>query len=159
MTAGVLAPPPVSLWGRLRRFVGSPQGALLGGLLFASWAAYINRDGGLYVSVRSFLGQLLSSAALTFGDARLMDGVFRFFRRGRRGAFAAAMVSLLVTYGVMIGVHLFLHTPHIFLTLLPGAPPTVGFSLMYATLLLREHHDHKKRVQRSVEEEACIRET
>jgi hypothetical protein len=145
-----------SVWSLLRRFAGSPAGALLGGMLFAAWAAFANRDGGAYVSLRSSLGQCIISASLTFADARLMNRVFRLADGGRTGAVYAAVASLVLTYTLVIGVHRALHTPHILLTVLPGMPPTVGFSLAYATLLLREQL--AAATPSTIEDPACIQE-
>ncbi len=153
MTHAALSP---STWGRLRHFVGSPLGAVLGGMLFAAWAAFANRDGGTFVSLRSCGGQLFASAALTFIDARLMDRVFRLGGGGSAGAAIAAVVSLVFTYALIVGVHLALHTPHILLTLLPGMPPTLGFSLMYALLLLREQG--ATRTVSMIKDNECIAE-
>jgi hypothetical protein len=145
-----------SVWSLLRRFVGSAAGALLGGMLFAAWAAFANRDGGAYVSLRSSLGQCFVSATLTFIDARLMNRIFRFAGGDRAGAVCAVVASLVLTYTLVIGVHMALHTPHILLTVLPGMPPTVGFSLMYATLLLREQL--ATATPSTIEDPACIQE-
>lgn len=125
-------------WTRLRHFIGSPVGAVLGGVLFAIWAAFVNRDGGAFVSLRSSAGQFLASTALTLVDARLMNDLFRRCRSRRLGALAACAGSLAFTYGLVIGVHLLIHTPHIFLTILPGIPPTLGYTFLYTLLLLRE---------------------
>jgi hypothetical protein len=128
-----------NLWTRLRHFIGSPAGAVLGGILFAIWAAFINRDGGTLVSLRSSAGQFLLSTTLTLIDARLMLSLFRSCRHPALGAFLSASGSLLFTYILVIGVHLLIGTPHIFLTVLPGIPPTLGYTFMYTLLLLREH--------------------
>jgi hypothetical protein len=128
-----------NMWTRLRHFVGSPAGAVLGAVLFALWAALVNRDGGVYVSLRSSSGQFFASVALTVLDARLMMVLFHCCSQRRLGAALALIGSLVFSYGLVIGVHLALGTPHILLTILPGVPPTVGFTVVYTLLLLREH--------------------
>ena len=128
-----------NVWTRLRHFIGSPAGAVLGGLLFAAWAALVNRDGGTVVSLRSSAGQFLVSTTLTLIDARFMMLLFERSRQRWLGALQAAIGSLVFTYGLVIGVHLLIHTPHIFLTILPGIPPTLAYTFMYTGLLLREH--------------------
>lgn len=128
----------VNLWTRLRHFIGSPAGAVLGGVLFALWAAFVNRDGGTFISLRSSAGQFLVSTVLTLIDARLMLALFQGCAERYTGAVVAAVGSLVFTYALVIGVHAFLGTPHIFLTLLPGIPPTLGYTFLYTTLLLRE---------------------
>lgn len=127
-----------NLWTRLRHFIGSPVGAVLGGVLFAMWAAFVNRDGGSLVSLRSSAGQFLASTTLTLIDARLMLALFHGCRDRRLGALSASIGSLVFTYTLVIGVHLLIRTPHIFLTILPGIPPTLGYTLLYTLLLLRE---------------------
>lgn len=141
--AAAIAPVRISLphlnaWSRWRRFVGGPTGAVLGGILFALWAALVNRDGGIYVSLRSSCGQFFASSVLTMVDARMMERLFHACRGRIVGASVAAIGSLLVTYALVLGVHTALHTPHIFLTILPGLLPTLGFTAMYTLLLLRE---------------------
>jgi hypothetical protein len=133
-----LLPARHSQWTRLRRFMGGPTGAVLGGLLFAAWAAVVNRDGGAYVSLRSSCGQFLASTTLTLVDARVMNGLFARFQSPPVAAAVAAIGSLVMTYGLVVGVHLAIGTPHILLTLLPGIPPTLGFTAVYTLLLLRE---------------------
>ena len=128
-----------SPWARLRHFIGSQAGAVLGGLLFSGWAAVVFRVGGAYVSLRSSCGQFLVSTFLTLLDARLMLALFHSCNDRRTGALCAAFGSLAFTYGLVIGVHLLLHTPHIWLTILPGLPPTLGYTFLYSLLLLREH--------------------
>lgn len=128
-----------NLWTRLRHFIGSPAGAVLGGVLFAIWAAFVNRDGGELVSLRSSAGQFLASTTLTLIDARLMIALFHRSGGRKIGALSAAVGSLVFTYGLVIGVHLIIHTPHIFLTILPGIPPTLGYTFLYTLLLLREN--------------------
>ncbi len=131
--------PSANLWTRLRHFIGSPAGAVLGGVLFAIWAAIVNRDGGELVSLRSSAGQFLASTTLTLIDARLMIALFHRSGGRKIGALSAAVGSLVFTYGLVIGVHLVIHTPHIVLTILPGIPPTLGYTFLYTLLLLREN--------------------
>ena len=119
-----------------RRFIGGPSGAVLGGLAFAVWAALVNRDAGSVQALRSGTGQFLTSAALTWGDARLMDWVFHRFKRPWLGAGTAVVGSLTMSYSLVIGVHYLLHTPHILLTLLPGVVPTLAYTFIYAGLLV-----------------------
>lgn len=126
-------------WAQLRHFIGSPTGAALGGILYAAWAAVVNSDGGLFVSLRSSFGQFLLSTLLTIFDARLMHRLFVGVGGGRAGALTAAIGSLFISYAVVIGGHHLIGTPHIFWTILPGVPPTLGFTLFYTLLLSREH--------------------
>lgn len=128
-----------NIWTRLRHFIGSPAGAVLGAVLFALWAALVNHDGGFHVSLRSGAGQFAASVALTVLDARLMMLLFHACKDRRLGAALSAVGSLAFSYGLVIGVHLALGTPHILLTILPGLPPTIGFTVVYTMLLMREH--------------------
>lgn len=124
----------------LRHFLGSPLAALLGALLLAAWAAWVNLDAGWPQALRSGLGQFALSAVLTWVDARVMDWLF--VRCGGRwpGALAAATGSLSGTYALVICTHRQLDTPHILVTLLPGLVPTIAYTLIYTALLLRGHH-------------------
>lgn len=123
----------------VRRFLGSGLGALLGALLLAAWAAWVNLDAGPAQALRSGLGQFALTAALTWLDARAMDFLFVRCGKGWPGAIAASSGSLAGTYALVIYTHHQLDTPHIFFTLLPGLLPTICYTLVYTALLLRGH--------------------
>jgi hypothetical protein len=123
---------------RLHALVDSPWGAVLGGALYGSWAVVANVSHGAWTALRVGLIHFAMSTGLTFAGVRLMSGFFGLARRPQQGALLAACGSLATTYGLLIGVHHAIGTPEIFLTLLPGILPTLGFTLGYSLLLLRK---------------------
>lgn len=105
---------------------------------------------GAALALRIGLVHCAMSTGLTLLGVRIMGAFFRLSDRPLRGSLLAIAGSLAVTYGLLVGVHLVLGTPEIFLTLLPGILPTLGFTVTYSLLLLRQ-------AQRSTEISACIR--
>lgn len=121
----------------LFRLMDSPYGAMLGALAYGGWAFYANRAAGLRQAASSGGAHWLMSVVITVSSVRLMRALFRLPARPRDGALLAAAGSVLATYTLLIGVHLALGTPNILLTLAPGLLPTIGFAVVYPTLLLR----------------------
>lgn len=121
----------------LFRLMDSPYGAMLGALAYGGWAFYANLAAGLRQAACSGGAHWLMSVVITVSSVRLMRALFRLPARPRDGALLAAAGSVLATYTLLIGVHLALGTPNILLTLAPGLLPTIGFAVVYPTLLLR----------------------
>lgn len=123
---------------RLYRLMDSPQGAILGGFCYGLWALLVNRHAGWPHA--ALIGSIhwLMSASLTYGSVTLMRTLFWLPREPRVGALLSAAGSLTLTYSVLITVHHAIGTPKILMTLAPGFAPTIGFALVYSTLLLRQ---------------------
>lgn len=122
---------------RLHGLLDSPYGAVLGGAGYGSWAVFVNAGQGWPDALRIGLAHFAMSAGLTYFGVRVMNGLFRQAAVPLHGAALACFGSLALTYSLLIGVHLWLGTPHLFLTLLPGILPTVSFCTLYSGLLLR----------------------
>jgi len=126
---------------RLYRLMDSPQGAVLGGLFYGTWALIVNRHvGWTHAGVIAATHWLLS-ASITYGSVTLMRTLFWLPRDPRNGALLSAIGSLVLTYTLLIGVHYMIGTPQILITLAPGLVPTIGFASVYSSLLLRETID------------------
>jgi len=125
--------------GRLYRLMDSPLGAVLGAMVYGLWAFYVNRHAGLPHALLIGLTHWLMSVVLTIGCVALMRSLFWLPATARRGAALSMIGSLVVTYTLLVGVHLAIGTPHILLTLAPGMAPTIGFAAVYASLIYREH--------------------
>ncbi len=123
---------------RLYRLMDSPLGAVLGGFCYGLWALYANRHAGWAHASLIGAAHWLMSASLTYGCVSLMRTLFRLPRDPRLGAVLAGSGSLLATYTLLISVHRAIGTPNILLTLTPGLVPTIGFALVFSSLLLRE---------------------
>lgn len=123
---------------RLRRLIDSPLGAVLGGTCYGAWATFANAVSGPSTALRIGLTHFAMTAALTWCGVGLMNRLFGVARDGRAGVALAFCGSLALTYGLLVGVHLLIGTPHILLTLAPGFLPTFAFTTLYSLLLLRQ---------------------
>lgn len=125
--------------GRLYRLMDSPLGAVLGAMVYGLWAFYVNRRAGLPHALLIGATHWLMSVVLTISCVALMRTLFWLPATARRGAALSMIGSLAVTYTLLVGVHLAIGTPHILLTLAPGMAPTIGFAVVYSSLIYREH--------------------
>ena len=133
------------LLGGLYRLMDSPLGAVLGAMVYGLWAFYVNRHAGLPHAALIGFTHWMMSVAITMGCVALMRTLFWLPSRPRNGALLSVAGSLLTTYTLLIGVHLYIGTPNILLTLAPGLLPTIGFAVVYSGLLLRESADPNSR--------------
>lgn len=115
----------------------SPLGAVLGGACYGGWALFVNLVAGFTAALRIGLTHWAMSAGLTLCGVGLMNRLFRLARQPVHGAALSFIGSMTATYLLLIGVHGWLGTPHLLLTLAPGVLPTSGFCLLYSLLLLR----------------------
>lgn len=126
---------------RLYRLMDSLLGAVLGGFCYGLWALIVNRHAGWPHAALIGATHWLMSAMITYGSVALMRTLFWLPRDPRYGAAFSACGSLTLTYSVLFSVHHAIGTPHILMTLAPGLLPTVGFALVYSSLLLRQTAD------------------
>lgn len=127
-----------ALWlSRLHRLIESPLGAVLGGAVYGGWATFANWMYGMTMALRVGMVHFAITTGLTFVGVRVIHTLFRLSDHPVLGALIATAGSLSVTYGLLLGVHFWLGTPEILLTLLPGILPTLGFTLGYSWLLMR----------------------
>ncbi len=125
----------------LYRLMNSPFGAVLGGLVYGLWALGVNRHAGWPHAAVIGCAHWAMSVVITMGCVALMRTLFWLPRSPRNGALLAAGGSLLLTYTLLITVHTMIGTPNILVTLAPGMLPTIGFAVVFSSLLLRETAD------------------
>lgn len=125
----------------LYRLMNSAFGAVLGGMVYGLWAFGVNRHAGWPHAAVIGVTHWAMSVAITMGCVALMRTLFWLPRTPRNGALLAAGGSLLLTYTLLISVHTIIGTPNILITLAPGMAPTVGFAVVFSSLLLRETAD------------------
>lgn len=126
-------------WLRLLfRMMDGINGATIGLLAYGGWAYYANSAHGEWIAIRSGIAQGSMSFIVTLTSVLLMRGIFARVQGSRVArAAAAALGSLAVIYTGIVGVHLYLGTPEIFLTMLPGIPITIGFCVVFCAGLAR----------------------
>lgn len=124
-----------AVFKRLHRLMDSSVGALLGGAAYGGWAVAANWQAAGQAAWRIGGTHFAMSTALTWSGVRLMSWLFRRSDEPLAGALIAGFGALLVTYGLLVPVHLALGTPHILLTLAPGIGPTLAFCIVYSLLL------------------------
>lgn len=128
------------------------SGATLGLLFYGGWGVWANSAHGWSVALRSGAAQGAMSFVVTLSGVTLMKWLFSF--RGPlwlRGA-VSIIGSLLLIYGGIVGIHLWLGTPEILLTLAPGLPITIVFCCVFVCSMLRietaaRQHDSAKDCQ------------
>ena len=116
-------------------------GAVLGGLCYGLWAFAVNLPSGLPHALLIGTAHWTMSVFLTWYSVSLMRTLFWLPRDRHAGAVLAASGSLVLTYTLLISVHRALGNPHILMTLAPGFLPTLGFVVVFTSLLLRETRD------------------
>ncbi len=123
---------------RIHRFVDGPLGALAGGAIYGGWAFFANLSAaGARRAALIGCVHFLISVFLTFAGVKVMNALFAWGGPSWRGGSSALVGALTLDYAVLVGVHLWLGTPHILLTLAPGLLPNICFCFAYTLLLLR----------------------
>ena len=128
---------PSPLSTRLRVILDGPIGAVLGGSVYGAWATFANAFLGLHAALRIGFMHFLMCAGITWGSVNVMRRLYRLASTPWGGFWMAFCGTLIITYSILVSVHLAIGTPRILWTLTPGFIPTIGFSLFYATLLRR----------------------
>lgn len=123
----------------LYRLMDSPLGAVLGAMVYGLWALYANRSAGWPHATLIGVTHWMMSVVITMSCVALMRTLFWLPGTARRGVLLAIAGSLAATYTLLVGVHLYIGTPNILLTLAPGMAPTIGFAVVYSCLMYREH--------------------
>jgi len=119
------------------RLMDGLTGACLGALFYGSWGVFANAAHGMDIALRSGSAQGTMSFVVTLTGTTLMHRLYA--GAGARGwrATRAILGALGIIYGLIIGVHWWLGTPEILLTLAPGLPITIGFCLIFTISLVR----------------------
>ena len=127
--------------GGLYRLMDSPLGAVLGAMVYGLWAFLVNRHAGWQHAALIGVAHWMMSVIITISCVALMRALFWLPSTPKRGVLLSITGSLGLTYSLLISVHLFIGTPNTLLTLAPGLAPTIGFAVVYSTLMYRENAD------------------
>ncbi len=123
---------------RLRSLMGSWVGALAGASFYGSLVATVNWDAGPEQALRSAMGHALISAVLTVVGTGSMRAVHSRHAPASHRTLMTFLAGMLLTYILLISVHLLLNTQRIFLSLVPGIVPNILFCATYSRLLTHD---------------------
>ncbi len=111
---------------------------LLAALVFGGWAAFVNREYGPIVTLRSGMGQATYALFSTWIVSRTVVNVFSFAGRGVQGVLCSFVVSFLLMISIPLAIHYALATPEIFNAILPGIVWGSGYVATYLWVLSRD---------------------
>src|SRR5688572_23904873 len=104
---------PSPLATRLRVILDGPVGAVLGGSVYGAWATFANAFLGLHAALRIGFTHFLMCAGITYGSVNVMRRLYRLADTPWGGFWMALCGTLLLTYSILVSVHLAIGTPHI----------------------------------------------
>ena len=119
--------------GQLLRFA-----PLIAAVVFGGWAAFVNRDYGLFVLVRTGLGQGLYALFSTWIVSRTAAQVSGRAGGKIKGFILGFTASFLVMLSIPLAIHYALGTPRIFAAILPGLAWGSGYIATYLWVLSRD---------------------
>jgi hypothetical protein len=126
------------VWPLLAPFFTPLGSSLFGAVSYGLWTFAVNVSaGGYFIATRSGLIHACMSFCITYSSVLIMPAVFKRARTPLQGALLGATTTLLLTYLLLISVHLYIGTPHILWTLAPGLLPTIGFDSVYSAILYK----------------------
>lgn len=118
---------------RLLRFA-----PLIAAIVFGGWAAFVNSEYGLFVLLRTGLGQGLYALFSTWIVSKTAADVYRFAGGKLRGFVAAFIASFMIMISIPLAIHYLLRTPEIFVAILPGIIWGSGYIAMYLWVLSKD---------------------
>lgn len=118
---------------RLLRFA-----PLMAAVVFGGWAAYVNSEYGLFVLLRTGLGQGLYALFSTWIVSRTAADVYAFAGGKWRGFVAAFVASFLIMISIPLAIHHFLGTPEIIAAILPGIVWGSGYLATFLWVLSKD---------------------
>ena len=119
-----------------KRFLGFAP--LLAALVFGGWAAFVNREYGSLVTIRSGMGQAVYALFSTWIVSRTAVSVFSIAKGGAQGVLGSFVVSFIVMISIPLTIHHALATPEIFNAILPGIVWGSGYIATYLWVLSRD---------------------
>ena len=108
---------------------------LLAALVFGGWAAFVNSEFGLIVSIRSGMAQAVYALFSTWIVSKTVVSTFSFARLGISRMLWSFVVSFLVMMSIPLSIHYALATPRITSAILPGAIWGSGYIATYLWVL------------------------
>jgi len=118
-----------------RRLLGFAP--LLAALVFGSWAAFVNSEYGLYVAMRSGIGQGTYALFSTWIVSRTAGAVFSFTGNGAQSVLLSFVASFLVMVSIPLTIHHALGTPEVLDAILPGILWGSGYIATYIWFLFQ----------------------
>lgn len=137
LTTSSAAAVPRSLAGIIFGLMDGLSGATLGLLFFGGWGVWANSAHGMDIAWQAGIAQGVMSFVVTLTGTTLMKRLFGMPGPLWLRALVASVGALVVIYGLIVGVHLWLGTPEILLTLAPGLPITIVFCCVFVGSMLR----------------------
>lgn len=119
------------------RLMNGVTGATLGALFYGGWGVFANAAHGVSMALRSGAAQGVMSFVVTLSGVTLMKWLFARPGPPWLRALYAFAGALGLIYAGIVGVHWFIGTPEILLTLAPGLPITILFCFIFTTTLMR----------------------
>ena len=113
------------------------SGATLGLLFYGGWGVWANSAHGMAIAWQAGAAQGAMSFVVTLTGTTLMKRLFALRGPLWLRGLSAILGALAVIYGLIVGVHLWIGTPEILLTLAPGLPITIGFCCVFVGSMLR----------------------
>jgi hypothetical protein len=111
---------------------------LLAALVFGSWAAFVNREYGTDIAIRSGLGQAVYALFSTWIVSKTLVSVFSKTQRDVQGAILSFVAAFIVMICIPLTIHYALGTPEILNAILPGAVWGSGYIGSYLWVLSRQ---------------------
>jgi len=105
--------------------------------VFGGWAAFVNREYGLFVSMRSGMGQGIYALFSTWIVSRSAETVFSFSGSGAQAVLLSFVASFLLMISFPLTIHQVLGTPEILNAILPGILWGSGYIVTYIWFLSR----------------------
>lgn len=108
-------------------------------VVFGGWAAFVNSEYGLYVLLRTGLGQGLYALFSTWIVSKTAADVYRFAGGKWRGFFVGFVASFLIMVSIPLVIHYILGTPEIIAAILPGIIWGSGYIATFLWVLSKDH--------------------
>jgi len=115
---------------------------LFAAIVFGNWAAYVNSEYGLLVSVRSGLGQGVYALFATWIVTRTAASAFSFGGGGAHGFATGFVASFLLMISLPLTIHHVLGTPEVLGAILPGVLWGSGYIAAYLWFLSRRAQEN-----------------
>ncbi len=110
--------------------------ALIAGIAYGSWAAFVHRDHGLGLALKAGLTQTALSLTATLVLALLLERLFRWPSNPVRGFWLAYLVTVNLSATWLSVGHLLMGTPHVLAAIAPSVIVGTALYFVYARMLL-----------------------
>lgn len=108
-------------------------------VVFGGWAAYVNSEYGLFVLLRTGLGQGLYALFSTWIVSKTAADIYAFAGGKLRGFVAGFIASFLIMVSIPLAIHHVLGTPEIIAAILPGIIWGSGYIATYLWVFSKDN--------------------